>query len=59
MPERPMGLGAGGPAERPLREAPVLTRLEIRTDWMVALDVTGNESWIGPNCPQVKPIVEM
>ena len=58
-PERPMVWGRPGPAERPVRVALRFTRFEIRTDWMVALDVTGNDALIGPNWPAVKAIVEM
>jgi hypothetical protein len=59
IPERPMAWGAGGPAERPVRVAAWFTRFEIRTDWMVGLDVTGSDTLIGPNWPPVKAIVEM
>jgi hypothetical protein len=59
IPERPSVLGAGGPAERPVRMPLRFTRFEIRTDWMVGLDVTGSDTLTGPNWPKPKAIVEM
>jgi hypothetical protein len=59
IPERPIGLGAGGPPERPVRVPVRLKRFEIRTDWMVPLDVTGSDALMGPNWPAEKLIVEM
>ena len=58
-PERPMGLADGGPAERPVAVPVRFAMPDIRSDWMVALDVTGSDVLIGPNCPPLNKMVEM
>jgi hypothetical protein len=56
-PDRPMGLPAGGPTDRPVWVPVRFPRFEIRTDWMVPLEVTGSDTWTGPNWPPLKPMV--